>query len=204
VSPGPLPDAAEAAAPHFLVVATGCAPTTVRAAIRLAAMKWESVQQLLSSSSIDLASAAERVPGETWLLPRAVGKWSPAEVVEHLNLTFDVLLRELAGGAGMEVRTKLWQRVVLRFTMVPRILRGRGFPKGARAPKEMRPAVTSVDQPAAIAGFRDRAARFEVATAAAHQSGRARLTHAYFGKSSIKNSVLVVARHIQHHRQQLG
>ena len=167
-------------------------------------MKWESVQKLLSSSSVDLASAAEQVPGEKWLAPRAVGKWSPAEVVEHLNLAFDVLLRELAGGAGMKVRTKLWQRVLLRFTTVPRILRGRGFPKGARAPKEMRPALTSVDQGAAIAGFRDRAARFEAEATAAHQSGRVRLTHAYFGKSSIKNSVLLVARHIQHHRQQLG
>jgi DinB superfamily len=168
------------------------------------AMKWESVQQLLSSSSVELASAAERVPAEKWLTPRAEGKWSPAELLEHLNLAFDVMLRELSGGPGMQVRTRLWQRILLRLTMVPRILRGRGFPQGARAPKETRPVLTSVDQKTAIAGFRDRAARFEIAAAAAHQAGRVRLTHAYFGKASIKNSALLCARHIQHHRQQLG
>jgi len=104
----------------------------------------------------------------------------------------------------MQIRTKLWQRVLLKVTMVPRILAGRGFPVGARAPRETRPALTSTDQGAAIA-FRDRAGRFEVAAAEA-QSGRprTRLTHAYFGRMSLRDSVLICARHIQHHQKQLG
>ena len=168
-------------------------------------MNWEDVMQLHNTAAQELLSTAERVPAQKWLVPRAEGKWSPAEVVEHLNLAYDVFMRELGGEPGMQIRTKLWQRVLLKVTMVPRILAGRGFPVGARAPRETRPALTSTDQGAAIAAFRDRAGRFEVAAAEA-QSGRprTRLTHAYFGRMSLRDSVLICARHIQHHQKQLG
>jgi hypothetical protein len=167
-------------------------------------MKWESVQRLHAETAAELASVAERVPAEKWLIPRADGKWSPAEVMEHLNLAYDVLQRELAGGAGMQIRTKLWQRIVLRVTMVPKLLRGGAFPAGSRAPREIRPATAPPDQGAAITAFRDRAARFEAAAAEAQRSQRrVRLTHAYFGSSSIPDAVLLCTRHIQHHQKQL-
>ncbi|MGZ7078651.1 MAG: DinB family protein [Thermoanaerobaculia bacterium] len=167
-------------------------------------MKWEAVQQLHATAVRDVASAAERVPPDRWLVPRAEGKWSPAEVLEHLNLAYDVLLRELSGGGGMQIRTKLWQRVLLRFTMVPKILRGGGFPKGARAPKETRPTLTTTDQRMAIAAFRDRASRIAAAASDAQSRGGVKLTHAYFGRASVCDSMLLCARHLQHHQQQIA
>jgi hypothetical protein len=167
-------------------------------------MNWENVQQLHTKAADDLASTAARVPPEKWLVPRAEQKWSPAEVVEHLCLAYDVLLRELAGGPGMQIRTKLWQRTLLRFTVMSKILRGEPFPRGAPAPRETRPVLTTTDQAAAIASFRQRAASFQAAAAAAEGGGtRKRLTHAYFGTSSVRNAVLLCARHIQHHEKQL-
>lgn len=163
-------------------------------------MTWEEIAALHDKAVKELAAAAERVPADRWLTPRAEGKWSPAEVVEHLNLVYDVVLRELSGGAGMQLRTKWWMRVLLRLTIVPKILRGGGFPAGARAPKETRPALSTTDQHELIARFRERAARF--AAAAAADSTKS-ITHAYFGAAKVPESVLLAARHIEHHAKQL-
>lgn len=163
-------------------------------------MKWDEIAALHDRAAAEVMSAAERVPADRWLTPRAEGKWTPAEVVEHLNLVYDVVLRELDGGAGMQIRTKWWQRILLRFTVVPKILRGDGFPAGARAPKETRPALSTTDQREAIARFRERAARF---ASAASSSRNKRITHAYFGTARVPESVLLIARHMQHHGKQL-
>ena len=163
-------------------------------------MKWPEAKELHTRAAAELIAAAERVPAERWLVPRADGKWSPAEVVEHLTLAYEVILRELEGGGGMQIRTKWWQRILLRFTMVPKILRGEGFPSGARAPRETRPSPPTLDQHAAIARFRDLGALVEEKAAT---SDRKKLTHAYFGSASICDSMLLCARHIDHHRAQL-
>lgn len=60
-------------------------------------MNWEDVMQIHNTAAQELLSTAERVPAQKWLVPRAEGKWSPAEVVEHLNLAYDVFMRELGG-----------------------------------------------------------------------------------------------------------
>jgi len=167
-------------------------------------MRWPEIRQIHLDAAAEVAASAERIQTEQWMLPRAEGKWSPAEIVEHLTLAYDVFLRQLEGGPGMMVRTKLWQRIMLRFTLIPKLLRGEGFPAGARAPRETRPQSANPDQKAAVAGFRDRAARLDAGVAAAMTSGRrVRLTHAYFGSSGLGEAMLLCARHLQHHEQQL-
>lgn len=169
-----------------------------------AVMNWSEARKFHLQAAEEVVSTARRVPADKWLVGRAEGKWSPAEIVEHLNLAYEVLLRELAGGRGMEIRTKLWQRFMLRLTIMPKLLRGGPFPAGTRAPREIRPATASPDQAAAIAALTDRAARFDAATAEAQRTNpRKRLTHAYFGRSTIDHAVLLCARHLQHHHKQL-
>lgn len=168
-------------------------------------MKWPEIQQIHSQAFAQVIVSAGRVPASRWLAPRAEGKWSPAEIVEHLTLGYDAMLRDLAGGGGMQIRTKLWQRILLRFTLVPKLLRGGAFPKGARAPREARPTTANPDQRAAIATLRERASQFEAQAVAAITSGRrVRLTHAYFGRSAVPEAVLLCARHLQHHEKQLA
>jgi hypothetical protein len=167
-------------------------------------VKWPEVRRLHAEAVEAFAAAAAAVPPARWLVPRAEGKWSPAEIVEHLTLAYDTLLRELEGGPGMKVRTKWWQRILLRFTLVPRLLRGEPFPAGARAPREIRPTAANPDQVAAVARFRELAARIDSGSASAIESGkRVRLTHAYFGSAALWKGVLLCARHVQHHTAQL-
>lgn len=148
----------------------------------------------------DLVAKAEVLPESAWFGPTSPGKWSPAEVLAHLVCTYDTLLRELAGGPGMAIRTKLWQRWLLRFTVLPRMLAGGAFPKGAVAPRETRPAGT-LGRAESVALFRRRAAELEEAARSAKEGQR--LTHAYFGAATLAHGVLLCTRHIQHHTAQL-
>ena len=167
--------------------------------------RWDEVRQLHASAAAELADTAAAIPSNRWLEPRHPGKWSPAEIVEHLTLAYDTLLREIDGGGGMQIRTKLWQRVLLRLTLVPRLLRGAPFPANARAPRETRPSVSDPDQSAAVARFRERAAKLEAsADSAVASRRRVRLTHAYFGSSALPEAMLLCARHVQHHQKQLA
>ncbi len=155
---------------------------------------------LHESASAKLLEVAESIPEAEWRNPVQEGKWSTAELVEHLNNTYDILLSELSGGVGMRIRTKAWQRLLLRLTIVPRIMRSGTFPKNAVAPKEIRP-LNVPDREPAIAAFRERAKKLEeMAIAAAPEQ---KVTHAYFGRSSVANGVILCSRHIQHHEKQL-
>jgi uncharacterized damage-inducible protein DinB len=164
----------------------------------------EKARALHLAAADELYEVASRVPPERWRLPREEGKWSPAHIVSHLNRTYDILLAELDGGPGMQVRTRPIRRLLLRLFLVPRLLRGDGFPAGAPAPRETRPGDEIPEQEVALAAFQERAARLEGAVDLAWREGRhPKLTHAYFGSASMVDGVLLCARHLEHHCAQL-
>jgi len=161
---------------------------------------WSEAFRVHGSAASAFAAAAEAVEPEAWDRPRAEGKWSPAQITDHLIRTYDVVLREIGGGAGMKVRTPFLMRIVLRLTYKPRILRGGWFPARAPAPPEIRPSKAPPGQQDGIALFRQRAQEFETAFRAKPE---ARLTHAYFGTLKSAAGLLFCARHIEHHCAQL-
>jgi hypothetical protein len=157
------------------------------------------------SASTAFAAVLEEIARDRWHHPWAEGKWSPAQTTSHLIQTYDVLLRELEGGAGMRVRLGFLRRMFLRLTLMPRLLRGGPFPERVPAPPEIRPSDTPADQEIGVSLFRQRAAEFEAtAQRARKENPRAQLTHAYFGPSSVANGILFCARHIEHHLAQIS
>ena len=164
-------------------------------------MQWSEIRKVHSDVVSSVVSAAEGIAPDRWDVARAEGKWSPAEVVEHLILTYDTMTGEAGGAPGMRLRTKWWPRLLWRFTILPRLLRGAPFPPGVPAPRELRPTVTR-GRSEAIAAFRDRAAKFDAAIASGLGTPK-KLTHAYLGKLSLPDAMLFCARHMQHHEKQL-
>jgi hypothetical protein len=162
--------------------------------------RWSEALRAHGTAASAFAAEAEAVEPESWDRPWAEGKWSPAEITDHLICAYDVLLREIGGGGGMKVRTRLWLRLILRLTYMPRILRGGWFPARAPAPREIRPSKTPRGQQDGVALFRQRAKDFETAV---RDKPEARVTHAYFGTLAPADGVLFCARHIEHHRNQL-
>jgi hypothetical protein len=157
-------------------------------------------RELHSTAVASFVESARLVPADAWHEPIAEGKWSPAEVLAHLVCTCDTVLGELRGGSGMNVRTRFWARLLLRLTIVPGLLRGKPFPKGAVAPRDTRPA-KGLDREEGLEIFRLRASELDEAARAARPGQK--VTHAYFGSSGVADGVLLCARHIQHHTAQL-
>jgi DinB superfamily len=165
---------------------------------------WESLLAEHSNAVNEYVGAAERVPAGAWMLPLAAGKWSPAEVTSHVIEAYRVLRAELAGAAGMRMLGSRLQRLVLRYTVLPRLLTGRGFPSGVRAPRETRPREI-VEQPTpALASLRELAEAFARELTAQAAATRIRLTHAYFGPLSAPQGLRLVTVHIRHHARQLS
>jgi uncharacterized damage-inducible protein DinB len=148
-------------------------------------------------------ATARRIPAQSWTTPLAPGKWSPADITSHLAQSYRVLRAELAGGKGMALRLPYWQRWILRRRFLPGILAGKGFPPNARAPKETRPRDNLTDAREALRILADEAEGFARELAARAGSERVRLTHAYFGAMSARQSLQLVTVHTRHHARQL-
>src|SRR5215472_7692397 len=75
--------------------------------------------------------------GATWLAPRAPGKWSPSQIVEHVARGLDEAANIVAGRPTLPMPPAV-VRLIARF-MFKRVLRKAVFPKGFKAHKAMNP-----------------------------------------------------------------
>lgn len=154
-------------------------------------------------AAVDTASGAiETQDPARWKEPVAAGKWTPAEIAQHLSLSYAPAIEELGGGAGFPVRLSWLPRTFARAVVMPRILRGR-FPRRAPAPRETRPRGGAPDPAAGADALRRSAAEFERRLAEAHAAGSARVTHPYFGRLDAVTILRILAVHAAHHRAQL-
>jgi DinB superfamily len=148
--------------------------------------------------------AAGQIAASEWDRPQAAGKWSAAEVLEHVRLSFEVLAREVRGGSGMRVVVSPWKAFVLRHLFLPRILRTGRFPRGSRAPKEVRPTPTSADPREAMARLRAASDELSDVCARVDSPRSRRLTHAYFGPIPLPTVLRLLVQHTRHHQKQLA
>ncbi len=151
----------------------------------------------------DCVAAIREVAPDDWREPARPGGWTRAEIAEHLAMSYAPPLSELAGGPGFAVRLPGWKRQLLRWVVLPKIRRG-GFPKGAPAPREVRPASASPDPERAALRLSEQAQSFLERLDTACRERAVRLTHAYFGKLSAVDAVRLLTSHANHHRRQLS
>ena len=152
----------------------------------------------------DFLTAAAAVPASAWNAPRAAGKWSPAEVAEHVRLTYVSVLGDVTGGAGIRPRGSWLRRTVLRAFVMPWMLRTRRFPKGAPAVREIRPAGGPYEQAAVIAGVRAAGEGFLAELARLDPKRSRGVTHPFFGRIEPLQGLRLITLHTEHHRAQLA
>ena len=161
--------------------------------------RWErAVREHRAALSAFLRTAAG-VPVEAWERPLGEGKWTPAEVTEHLALSYDAVLRERSGGGAMAPRVSSARQTVLRWLLLPHMLFHRTMPR-VRAPREVRPAPTGLGREEALERLRRAGEQAEEAYRTAPD---ARLTHPYFGSLDRSRGFRLIALHIDHHQGQL-
>lgn len=158
----------------------------------LAASK-EAIEQLIVSG--------ERC-GPAWAAPRAPGKWSPSQIVEHVARSLEESANMAAGRPSTFPRLPGVIRPIVRGLLFKRVLRKGAFPK-AKTNKAMNPA----SGPATAVEGR---ARLETA----HQkfdeacrqiaSHNARMQTTIFGAVPVEDYVRFMELHTRHHNKQMA
>ena len=137
----------------------------------------------------------ERKPDET--------HWSPAQIAEHVRMTYDVVGEQFVGGPGLRVRTKWWTRLLLRWKFLDGILENGVLPKGARAPREVRPGDGPFEREALLGAIERAALVTEDRLVAAWTNANAVMTHHVFGRQNPPQGARLVTVHTAHHAAQL-
>jgi hypothetical protein len=147
-------------------------------------------------------TTARSVANERWAEPIAPGKWSSAQIADHVAVAYEVAVRALKGEAGIRSAPRLL-RPVVRAVAFTGILRKGAFPEKSKGPRVFAP---SSGHP----GFETTAARMETAVASLESQVRsmqsaARHTfeHPIFGRIGVADYVKFSELHAKHHEQQL-
>jgi hypothetical protein len=141
---------------------------------------------------------AREVPAGRWAEPRASGKWSPGQVVEHVARAYEVNRAVLHGRASMSAPR--WLRPLIRkFLLMPVLRHGRFIP-GSKSPGVFRPGPSPAPPAELIGRLAAAAAAFESDAAAL---GTDTLDHPFFGRLALGDFVRLQEIHARHHRLQL-
>jgi hypothetical protein len=166
--------------------------------------EWAAALAAHRRSIAEFVAAARAVPGERWETPLGPGKWSAAQITEHLRLTYEIVGRELVGGQGLRPRTSWWLRIALRLRFLPAILERGAIPRGARAPRELRPGPGRFPREEILGALEAAAARTEAALAERSPGEPGVMTHHVFGRLKARDGLRFATVHNQHHTRQLA
>src|SRR5204863_10181882 len=86
-------------------------------------------------------TVARAVPPTVWSEPRAPGKWSSGQVVEHLARAYEVNDGVLHGNVPPMTAPRWLRPLIRRFLLGPVLRRGRFIP-GSKSPRVFRPGPT--------------------------------------------------------------
>jgi len=148
----------------------------------------------------DLIASAESA-GPAWMKPRAPGKWSPCQIVEHVARALEESANVVEGAPSKFPSLPSFVRPLLRGLLFNRVLKKGTFPK-AKTSKAFDPA----SGPALPADARSRLegamAKFERACRARAAAGQ-HVPSTIFGTVSVADYARFQEVHTRHHRKQM-
>ena len=147
-------------------------------------------------------TAARAVPPTSWLQPRAPGKWSPAQVTEHVAIAYEVARSVVDGSYSGRAAPRIVQVLIRTIGFNPIVRTGR-FKKGTKAPAFFQPTATPASVAELTARLEHAANGFIDAVEAAASQGRAIANHPFFGRVPLPDYTRLQAIHARHHREQL-
>ena len=158
-----------------------------------------------SRDAVDEMIRAGEQSGAAWNAPRAPGKWSPSQVVEHIARGLDEATNVAAGRPSKVPMPPAVVRLIVGLIARPlfkRVLRKASFPKGFKAHKMLNPA----SGPATPAEGRIRLEtahqKFDEACRRLAADGRPMTTG--FGLLPVHEVVRFSELHLRHHTKQMG
>ena len=152
------------------------------------------------AAGIELVAAAER-SAATWTTPRAPGKWSPSQVVEHVAGGLEEGANVVSGTPSIPM-PPAFLRPLLRVFFFNRILKKGVFPKGFKAHKSMNPTSGPATPAEARVRLEGALARFDEECRRRVASGQD-VVSTGFGSVSVEDFVRFSALHTRHHCKQM-
>ena len=150
---------------------------------------------------LDLVAAAER-SAATWTTPRAPGKWSPSQVVEHVTRGLEEAGNGVSGTPSSIPMPPAFLRPLLRVLFFNRILKKGVFPTGYKAHKAMNPASGPATPAEARVRLEGALARFDQ-ECRRRVAGGQHVVSSGFGTVSVEDFVRFNALHTRHHCKQM-
>ena len=148
---------------------------------------------------LDLVAAAER-SAATWTTPRAPGKWSPSQVVEHVARGLEEAANVVSGAPSIPM-PPAFLRPLFRLYF-NRILKKGVFPKGFKALKVMNPTSGPATPAQARVRLEEALARFDQECRRRVASGQ-HVVSTHLGTVSVEDYVRYSALHTRHHCKQM-
>jgi hypothetical protein len=147
-------------------------------------------------------AAARKVPPEKWAQPVAPGKWSPAQIVDHIAVTTEVALKAINGDASMGSIPKFLRFIPRKLGFDPTITRGR-FPEKQRGPAVFAPSKGNPSYETSVEKLNRAMAALETHVRGRMAKGEHFFEHSFFGRVSIPDYIRFGTLHVQHHERQL-
>jgi hypothetical protein len=147
-------------------------------------------------------TAARGVQRLQWDQSRAPGKWSPAQVTEHVAKAYEVNQGVLHGSWPGRAAPR-FLRPLIRFMLLNTVLKRGRFGKGGKSPGPFRPSSSPSPPEALTARLQAAAERFETDLTAAARGGEVAIEHPFFGRLRLTDYLRLNEIHTRHHRQQL-
>jgi hypothetical protein len=144
----------------------------------------------------ELLIAAERTAG--WTMPRAPGKWSPSQIVEHVARAYEESAHAAVGEPTKFPTFPGFVRPLVRMVFFDRAVRSGKFPKG-KTNQAMDPLAGSATPAEARVRLEAAHAAFDVAC----RKCGGRFDHSIFGSVSAVDYARFQAMHTLHHARQI-
>ena len=159
-------------------------------------------------AAVDALLAAADRAGAAWTVPRAPGKWSPSQVVEHVARILEESANVASGAPSKFPKIPFFVRPIVRALVFNRTLRKNAFPNKMKASAAFDPASGSDPAPGSAtppeAHLRLEGAlnRFDQACRARAASGQ-NVMSTIFGAVSVEDFARFQELHIRHHYLQM-
>lgn len=176
--------------------------------MQLDSKRWQAAERGHAEAVAALLVAASLVPDHKWTQPLGQGRWSPAQVLLHIEQSYRLGDDALHGGAGMRLKTTPVVAWLSRTLVLPLMTVLKVFPRNAPAPREVVPDATTAHAIPRLelttrvqAAATQALATFRDAVAAGR---RVRVSHAYFGPLSPYQTLQLLNGHTRHHAKLLA
>jgi len=149
----------------------------------------------------EFITAARALDAQKWTTPRAPGAWTPAQIAEHLAITYEYGRKMVKGTAGGGA--PFFLRPLIRRMIVDNTLKAGRFTRKGKTVKVFEPTAAPGPQTQVLGRLNVAVSGLESDLRARAPLDRERLFSPFFGNVKSADYISLQAIHARHHRGQL-